>query len=86
MKKLETLLKAVANERRLKILKFLKEHKEASVANIAEKINTSFTATSKHLIILSRAGIIEREQEGYQGIYRLAKNQEPVIKLLISQF
>lgn len=84
MKKLEKILKALANRRRLAILKYLKENKETPVAEIADKINLSFKATSKHLGVLSAVDIIEREQKSSQMFYRLSAAQEPPAKYIIS--
>lgn len=84
MKKMEKNLKALANRRRLAILKYLKENKEAPVAEIANKIKLSFKATSKHLGVLSAIDIIEREQRSLQMFYRLSGNQESAVKHIIS--
>ena len=84
MKKMEKILKTLANRRRLAILKYLKQNKEAPVAEIASEINLSFKATSKHIGILSGADIIEREQRGLQMFYRLSHNQESAVKHIIS--
>ncbi len=84
MQKLEKILKALANRRRLAILKYLKENKEASVAGIADEINLSFKATSKHLGVLSAVDIIEREQRSSQMFYRLSADREPPVKYIIS--
>ncbi len=84
MRKLEKILKALANRRRLAILKYLKENKEAPVAEIAGEINLSFKATSKHLGILSAVDIIEREQRSLQMFYHLSAEQEPPAKYIIS--
>jgi len=84
MKKLEKSLKAVANQRRLSILKLLKENKEQSVSVIAFKIKLSIRSTSKHLAILFGADILDREQRNFQTFYRLLQNQEPSVKYIIS--
>ncbi|MBI3259423.1 MAG: winged helix-turn-helix transcriptional regulator [Ignavibacteriae bacterium] len=81
---MEKTLKALANRRRLLILKSLKQNREASVAEIASEISLSFKATSKHLGILSGADIIEREQRGLQMFYRLSRDQESAVKHIIS--
>ena len=84
MNKLEKILKALANRRRLAILKYLKENKEAPVSEIADEINLSFKATSKHLGVLSAIDIIEREQRSSQMFYGLSAKQEPPVKYIIS--
>ena len=53
MKHLEFQYKALANRRRLAILKYLKYHNKASVGDIAKEIKLRIKSTSKHLRILS---------------------------------
>lgn len=85
-KDFERIMKALANRRRLAILRFLKTEKKASVGNIAEEIHLSFKATSKHLGILSAAGIVDREQRSLQMFYHLSSDlpvpARPIISLL----
>ncbi len=86
MVKLERHLKAVANKRRLAILAFLKKRKIASVGEISDYIKLSFTSTSKHLLILSAAEILEKDQVGLQMFYKISDSQLSTIKHLISTF
>ncbi|OGF62202.1 hypothetical protein A2926_00070 [Candidatus Giovannonibacteria bacterium RIFCSPLOWO2_01_FULL_44_40] len=78
MKNLERLLKALANRRRLEILKVLKKEREGelSVGEIAERIGLSFKATSRHLSILIGADILEKEQRGLRVFYKLAASDK----------
>lgn len=75
MVELEKTMKALANRRRLAILKFLKYAGRASVGDIAREINLSFKATSKHLGILRAANVLEREQISLEMWYFLAQTQ-----------
>ncbi len=84
MRKLEKILKVLANRRRLAILKYLKENKEAPVAEIAQEIVLSFKATSKHLGILLAVDILEKEQRSLQMFYRLSGDQDSVVKHVVS--
>ena len=84
MRELEKTLKALANKRRLAIIKYLKRQGEKSVGDIAHEINLSFKSTSKHLGVLSAVDIVDREQRSLQMFYRLAKNQKPAAKHIIS--
>ena len=84
MKELEKVLKALANKRRLAILKHLKHNREASVGEIARSINLSFKATSKHLAILTALDIIEKEQRSLQMFYTISKNQKSIVRHLFS--
>lgn len=84
MNELEKILKALANRRRLSILKYLKRNKEASVGELARSIRLSVKATSKHLRILLMADIIERNQRSLQGFYRLSVTNAPVTKHILN--
>ena len=73
-KELERIMNALANRRRLSIVSFLKKRKEATVGDIAEEIKLSFRSTSKHLGVLTMAGILEREQRSIQMYYKIASD------------
>ena len=84
MKELEKQMKALANQRRLSILKYLKRKPDSSVGDIAEEIKLSFKATSKHLGILYAAGIVEKEQDILTVNYRIAKSLHLATKQVLS--
>jgi len=71
-KEIARVLKALANNRRLAIVRYVKKHKEASVGDIAQAIKLSFRATSRHLAVLFSADILDREQRNIQVFYRIA--------------
>lgn len=83
MREQERLLKAVANRRRLAILKYLTRTKQASVSDIAQNIKLSFRATSQHLNILTNVGIIEKEQEGLIVWHSLHAPEHPIISKVL---
>ncbi|MFA6397678.1 MAG: metalloregulator ArsR/SmtB family transcription factor [Candidatus Paceibacterota bacterium] len=83
-KELEKIFKALANRRRLSILSYLKKEGTATVGEIADKINLSFKATSKHIKILHNADIVDKEQEGSRVIYWLNKEQIFVVKNVLT--
>jgi DNA-binding transcriptional ArsR family regulator len=86
MDKLEKILKALANRRRLAIVRYLLDGRLAPVGNIADKIDLSFKSTSKHLNILFSADILEREQKGPHMYYKIAsdveKKTDTILKIL----
>jgi DNA-binding transcriptional ArsR family regulator len=84
MKNMEKILKALANRRRLAILKYLKNHREAPVAEIAGAIKLSFKSTSKHLVILSAVDLVEKEQRSLQMFYRLSNDIASPARAIIS--
>ena len=84
-KKLEKILKALANRRRLAIVNILKNVHEAYVGYVAEKIGLSFAATSRHLVIMERAGVLEKTQRDKKVFYRLAEPMESCIAKIIKE-
>jgi DNA-binding transcriptional ArsR family regulator len=78
----ECYLKALANKRRLAIVKFLSKEKRSTVGNIAGHIKLSLKATSKHLIILSSVDIVDHEQEGLSMLYKL-NPAHPILKSVL---
>ena len=58
-KNLMKILKAVANENRLEILRCLHKNKELSVGDLAEMTNEPFRSVSKDLGILRRADLVQ---------------------------
>lgn len=83
IKNLERALKALANKRRLAILQYLKKEGEANVGDIASEIKLSFTATSKHLGVLSAADIVEKEQRSLEMWYKIAYHQPQASQRII---
>lgn len=81
MKDTERILKALANRRRLAIVKYLKSG-EKMVGDIAEEIKLSFKATSKHLSILYAANIVEKEQRSLQMFYKLSSRPHHIAKYI----
>ena len=84
MKKYEKILKALANRRRLQIVKFLKDKKEANVGEISTHIKLSYKSTSKHLSVLSGADLVEREQRSLENYYTVASKLDKMAKAVIS--
>ncbi|MDP2631263.1 MAG: metalloregulator ArsR/SmtB family transcription factor [Candidatus Uhrbacteria bacterium] len=83
MKDLEKILKGLANRRRLSILWHLKKRKTASVGELAEAIDLSFNATSKHLAKLKALGVIHREQYGKKVVYHISPEQSPAASAIL---
>ena len=84
MRELEKIFKALANRRRLEIVRYLKATEEATVGSVARHIKLSFRATSRHLLKLAACDILEREQRIVEVYYRLARNQAMEMKKNIS--
>ncbi len=80
MKETEKILKALANRRRLAILKYIHKVHRASVGDIAKEIKLSFKATSKHLGVLRSADLVDREQKNLMMLYGLNEPINPILK------
>ena len=80
---LEKNLKALANRRRLAIVRLLLHRKAASVGDIADHLKLSLAATSRHLRQLADAGILETKQESTTINYSVCRDNEiiPVLNL-----
>lgn len=83
-KEVEIVLKALANRRRLSIIRILKKKHEASVGEIAENIKLSLKATSKHLNLLFSAGLLEKEQRSLQMFYSISSNCHKMARVILN--
>ena len=81
---LERDFKALANRRRLAILRLLKRQKCAAVGEIAGDIKLSFKATSKHLNILCVAGLVDKEQQSLGVQYFLKDGLREPLRTVIN--
>jgi len=84
--KAEKLLKALANRRRLKTLAYLRKNGKASVGELSDYLKLSFKSTSKHLLALKVADLVESEQVGLTRFYFLVQPLDPLVKLLLASF
>lgn len=71
MKSLETVLKALSDTNRLRIVKLL-EQKRMCVCELAAVLAISQPAVSKHLKKLQNAGLVQSEQDGFWTNYLLS--------------
>jgi DNA-binding transcriptional ArsR family regulator len=69
---LERVMKALANRRRLSALHIIKARREINVGDLAEALKLSFKATSKHLAVLTGAGLLEKEQRSLQMFFSIS--------------
>lgn len=80
----EKIFKALANRRRLKIIKYLNNNKRASVTELAGHLKLSFKSTSKHLSVLKNADIVETEQVSSTCFYAFLQPLDPLVKQFLS--
>lgn len=83
-KEIERSLKALANRRRLSIVRYVKKENKSNVSNIASEIKLSFAATSRHLNLLAAADILDREQRGLEMLYSISLDlPEPARRIIL---
>lgn len=80
----EKYYKALANRRRLAILQRLLKNESLTVGQLAETINLSLKATSKHMQTLRAAGMVESEQRGLEHYYFLSDRKNVFVRHLLS--
>ncbi|MHC4716534.1 MAG: ArsR/SmtB family transcription factor [Planctomycetota bacterium] len=64
-----SIARAVSDENRVRVLMFLREH-ELCVCQIIEMLGLAPSTVSKHMAILSAAGLVEARKEGRWTYYR----------------
>lgn len=82
-KNLEKILKAVANGRRLMMIRILRDRKEMSVGDVASAVKLSFRATSRHLFVLFNADLLDRRPDGLMVYYKISDNLENFAKQIV---
>jgi ArsR family transcriptional regulator len=78
MRQFMSITKALADENRVRILLFLKES-ELCLCQIIEMLRLSPATVSKHMSILSMAGLVDVRKEGRWHYYRLPA--EPTVEV-----
>ncbi len=80
----EKILKALANRRRLKIVKYIARNGKATVSELSEHLNLSFKSTSKHVAVLRNADVVDSEQISLSRFYTLTRPMSSLTKEIIS--
>ncbi|HEC66043.1 MAG TPA: ArsR family transcriptional regulator [bacterium] len=83
MKELTKLFKALANERRLRILSLLAKRGKGTVSSISRSLGLSIRSISKHLLKLEDAGLVGRKQTSKWVYYSLNDNPKEDVKYLL---
>ncbi|HBH16664.1 MAG: Transcription activator HlyU [Parcubacteria group bacterium GW2011_GWD2_43_10] len=74
LRELQKILRILGGHKRVEIIKLLLNGEELSVGEIASQIKLSHTATSKHVVMLRQAGLLDRRQAGFEAKYWLEKD------------
>ena len=81
-REIERVYKAVANRKRVLIVRYLQAVRTATVGDIAKAIRLSFKATSRHLQLLSGTGYVTSEQHGLYVYYSLSPKSDFINRVL----
>jgi len=81
---LEKILKALANRRRLAILGQLKL-RAMKVGDVAKALHLAFKTTSRNLVTLERAGVVDKTQKRREVHYRISSTPKRFIKEIINE-
>lgn len=74
MRRWTQIFKALANINRLKIIKLLSDDQPRHVTEIADELDISLKATSKHLIILQNLDVLDCKGKNNRVFYFLHKD------------
>ena len=77
MKDLETILKALAEETRLRILALIFRHGPVCVCEVEGLLGMTQSKASRHLRYMANAGVLEAERDGVIMNYRLPEHPSP---------
>ena len=82
LKRLEKIMKGVANHRRIQILELLEKQPELSLQEIPEILNINFNTASKHLRRLAIAGLVMKRSDGVSVRHKLTNRGLSILKFL----
>lgn len=78
-KKLERIIKGVANHRRLQVLVLLAKEPELSVQEIAEKVKSDIKNISAHVNKMAIAGLVMKRSDSKSIRHRLTKRGKYIL-------
>ena len=81
-RKLERVIKGIANHRRLQILELLSEEPELSVQEIAERLKSEMKNISAHITKMAIAGLLIKRSDSKSVRHKLTKRGEIILKFV----
>jgi len=84
IKELEQIHKAFANRRRLSVVHYVRDKKDANLANIAGHLKLSYKATAKHVGQLTLAGILDKETRSGVVFFSISKEMPALARHTLS--
>ena len=82
---METALKAIAEPRRLQILRLVRD-RELSAGEIASHFDVTRPAVSQHLAVLKEAGLVDERRNGTRRLYRARPEGLAEVKGFLDEF
>ncbi len=83
LKNITGVLKALADENRIRIIHLLNEKKDLCVCEIREIIGLSQPTVSSHLKLLENSGLVDYSKEGKWVNYRMGTDMNAQIKKIL---
>lgn len=74
LRELEQTFKVLSGPKRLEILRLLSNGKSQAVSDIARQVSLSLKSASKHIVMLTRVGLLEGRRVGYSVEYKLTND------------
>jgi ArsR family transcriptional regulator len=84
MKDLESMLKALAEETRLRILALIFRHGTVCVCEVEGLLGITQSKASRHLRYMANAGVLEAERDGVIMNYRLPERPSPELAAMLT--
>lgn len=81
-KKLERIIKGIANHRRLQILNLLKCEPDLSVQEIAGKVKSDIKNISAHVSKMAIAGLVTKRYEGSLVRHKLTNRGKSILQFI----
>ena len=81
-KKLERIIKGIANHRRLQVLELLYKEPELSVQEISEKLKSEFKNISAHISKMAISGLLMKRSDSKSIRHRLTKRGIIILKFV----
>jgi DNA-binding transcriptional ArsR family regulator len=79
-------LKAIAEPRRIKILRLLQSESGLSASDIGRRIDLTQQAASLHLKVLEQAGLVEARREGTRQLYMVRPEGFKPVQSFVAEF
>lgn len=84
--KTSQVLKAIAEPRRLAILRLLRDEGDLSVTDVGNRIDVTQQAASLHLKVLEEAGLVEARRVGTRHLYAVKPEGFRPVQAFVAEF